>query len=52
VAVERRIALCRDHGVDGWVYGFFWCRGKRVFQDALDLRASSARRRATATRSR
>jgi len=37
VAVERRIALCRDHGVDGWVYGFFWCRGKRVFQDALDL---------------
>lgn len=36
VAVERRIALCRDHGVDGWVYGFFWCRGKRVFQDALD----------------
>ena len=37
VAVERRIALCRDHGVDGLVFGFFWCRGKRVFQDALDL---------------
>lgn len=36
-AVERRIALCRDHGLDGWIYGFFWCRGKRVFQDALDL---------------
>ncbi len=36
-AVERRVALCRDHGVDGLVYGFFWCRGKRVFQDALDL---------------
>ena len=36
-AVERRITLCRDHGVDGWVYGFFWCRGKRVFEDALDL---------------
>ena len=37
VAVGRRVALCRDHGVDGWIYGFFWCRGKRVFQDALDL---------------
>jgi hypothetical protein len=36
-AIERRIALCREHGVDGWVYGFFWCRGKRVFQEALDL---------------
>ena len=36
VAVGRRIALCRDHGVDGLVIGFFWCRGKRVFQDALD----------------
>ncbi len=37
VAVGRRVELCRDHGVDGLVYGFFWCRGKRVFQDALDL---------------
>lgn len=37
VAVGRRVALCRDHGVDGLVIGFFWCRGKRVFQDALDL---------------
>lgn len=37
VAVARRVALCRDHGVDGLVFGFFWCRGKRVFQDALDL---------------
>ncbi|MCE9572105.1 MAG: glycoside hydrolase family 99-like domain-containing protein [Deltaproteobacteria bacterium] len=36
VAVGRRVALCRDHGIDGLVYGFFWCRGKRVFQDALD----------------
>jgi hypothetical protein len=36
-AVERRVVLCRDHGVDGLVFGFFWCRGKRVFQDALDL---------------
>jgi hypothetical protein len=36
-AVGRRVALCRDHGIDGLVIGFFWCRGKRVFQDALDL---------------
>jgi len=37
VAVGRRVQLCADHGIDGLVYGFFWCRGKRVFQDALDL---------------
>jgi hypothetical protein len=37
VEVARRVELCRAHGVDGLVYGFFWCRGKRVFQDALDL---------------
>ena len=36
-AVGRRVDLCADHGIDGLVYGFFWCRGKRVFQDALDL---------------
>ncbi len=35
--VGRRVQLCADHGIDGLVYGFFWCRGKRVFQDALDL---------------
>jgi hypothetical protein len=35
--VGRRVALCRAHAIDGLVYGFFWCRGKRVFQDALDL---------------
>jgi hypothetical protein len=35
-AVGRRVELCQNHGIDGWVYGFFWCRGKRVFQDALD----------------
>jgi hypothetical protein len=34
--VARRIALARAHGIDAFVYGFFWCRGKRVFQDALD----------------
>ena len=37
VAVGRRVTLCREHGIDGLVYGFFWCRGKRVFQDAIDL---------------
>ena len=37
VEVGRRIRMCAEHGVDGLVYGFFWCRGKRVFQDALDL---------------
>jgi len=37
VQVERRIRLALDHGIDAFVYGFFWCRGKRVFEDALDL---------------
>jgi Glycosyltransferase WbsX len=37
VEVGRRVRLAREHGVDALVYGFFWCRGKRVFQDALDL---------------
>lgn len=37
VAVGERLRLCQAHGVDAMVYGFFWCRGKRVFQDALDL---------------
>lgn len=35
--VARRVELAAAHGVDAFVYGFFWCRGKRVFQDALDL---------------
>ena len=35
-AVGKRIELACEHGVDGFVYGFFWCRGKRVFQEALD----------------
>ncbi len=37
VEVGRRVRLAREHGVDAFVYGFFWCRGKRVFHDALDL---------------
>lgn len=35
--VARRVGLAREHGVDALVYGFFWCRGKRVFQEGLDL---------------
>lgn len=35
-AVGRRVELAAAHGVDALVYGFFWCRGKRVFEDALD----------------
>jgi hypothetical protein len=35
--VARRLSLALEHGIDTFVYGFFWCRGKRVFQDALDL---------------
>ena len=37
VEVGRRVRLATAHGVDAFVHGFFWCRGKRVFQDALDL---------------
>jgi hypothetical protein len=36
VAVGRRVALAKAHGVDAFVYGVFWCRGKRVFEDALE----------------
>ncbi|MFK7987773.1 MAG: glycoside hydrolase family 99-like domain-containing protein [Sandaracinaceae bacterium] len=35
-ALGARLTLAVDHGVDAFVYGFFWCRGKRVFQDGLD----------------
>ncbi len=34
--VGRRIGLAAEHGIDVFVYGFFWCRGKRVFEAALD----------------
>lgn len=37
VEVGRRVRLAQAHGVDFFVYGVFWCRGKRVFEDALDL---------------
>lgn len=35
-ASTRRVQLCADHGIDVLIYGFFWCRGKRVFQESLD----------------
>lgn len=34
--VGRRVRLAREHGVDAFCYGLFWCRGKRVFEEALD----------------
>jgi hypothetical protein len=34
--VGRRVRLALAHGVDAFVYGVFWCRGKRVFEAALD----------------
>ncbi len=36
IALGRRVALARDHGVDALVFGVFWCRGKRVFEAGLD----------------
>ena len=36
VAVGRRLELAVQHGVDAFVHGVFWCRGKRVFEEALD----------------
>lgn len=32
----HQVHLARSHGVDIFVYGFFWSRGKRVFEGALD----------------
>ena len=36
LAVAQRLGLALAHGVDGFVFGHFWCRGKRVFEAALD----------------
>jgi hypothetical protein len=33
----RRVLLAREHGVDAFVFGVFWCRGKRVFEQGLDV---------------
>lgn len=35
-ALGQRIALAHAHGVDAFVFGVFWCRGKRVFEAGLD----------------
>ncbi|MEM9801003.1 MAG: glycoside hydrolase family 99-like domain-containing protein [Planctomycetota bacterium] len=35
-AVARRAELALAHGVDAFVLGVFWCRGKRVFEEGLD----------------
>ena len=35
-AFGERIALAHEHGVDAFVFGVFWCRGKRVFERGLD----------------
>ncbi|MCB9917457.1 MAG: glycoside hydrolase family 99-like domain-containing protein [Planctomycetes bacterium] len=34
--VADRLRLAHDHGVDGFVFGVFWCRGKRIFESGLD----------------
>ena len=34
--VGRRVRLAVAAGIDVLVYGLFWCRGKRVFEAALD----------------
>ncbi len=33
---RKQVTLALTYGVDFFVYGFFWSRGKRVFEDALD----------------
>ncbi|MFK7741555.1 MAG: glycoside hydrolase family 99-like domain-containing protein [Planctomycetota bacterium] len=35
-AVGQRIGIARAHGIDAFVFGVFWCRGKRVFERGLD----------------
>ena len=32
---QQQVQLATEHGVSGFVYGFFWSRGKRVFEAAL-----------------
>ena len=34
---ERKIQAALTHGVRLFVFAFYWSRGKRIFQDALDL---------------
>lgn len=35
-AFGARLRLALEHGVDAFVFGVFWCRGKRVFERGLD----------------
>lgn len=35
VQMGARIGLAASHGVEALVVGFFWCRGKRVFEEGL-----------------
>lgn len=35
-ALGLRLRLAQDHGIDAFVFGVFWCRGKRVFEAGLD----------------
>ena len=35
-AVGARLELGLRHGIDAFVFGVFWCRGKRVFEQGLD----------------
>ena len=34
--IQKRVVLAAEYGIDLFVHGFFWCRGKRVYQEALD----------------
>ncbi len=33
---QKQVRLAGKYGIDFFVYGFFWSRGKRVFDMALD----------------
>ena len=35
-ALGPRLQLAMAHGIDAFVFGVFWCRGKRVFENGLD----------------
>lgn len=36
LALGQRLQLAMAHGIDAFVFGVFWCRGKRVFENGLD----------------
>jgi hypothetical protein len=36
IEIGRRLQLALAHGIDAFVFGVFWCRGKRVFEQGLD----------------